>query len=223
MLKPVEKSLSLQELPQPHSRHDLYIRPILIAQYGKISKMEMSRLISMKWKNEDIKVKRRFQDESKLAFERHKQLYPDFVWPSKSSKKSNSVVVGSSSTPPTEPSYPSPAGGMLSVCAGSSSPFDCNNVVVGSPFEGIECNSSFNATIVNSSSLVTSPFTSILPELPTVIEPLSKSMASKPRSLNTISDLFIQIPDRENTKEHFNFEEFKTGWTPTNLQFEWNL
>ncbi|KAI8897896.1 hypothetical protein BC833DRAFT_591968 [Globomyces pollinis-pini] len=187
-------------------RYKQYIRPKLFERYGKLPKSEMSKMISTAWKNESPEIKNYFVEQSKEAFAEHKRLYPNFVWPSKASKSrrnsqksiSDSITSDDDLLPKTTPKLTISTKPVLNInpyptASADDSLFPNLNIYPTTDFQ------IYTYPSANSDD-------QLLPNL---------KIPTKP-------DMHVLLPS-PTSPDNFQFDDFKTGWTPTKVTLNHDL
>jgi hypothetical protein len=89
LVQPPQKLVQSQEVKRPMNSFFIYkqnTRSAIIKKYGVTKNSEISRIASALWKQESRQVIDRYKQLAEQALQQHKLLYPDFLWPSKSSE-----------------------------------------------------------------------------------------------------------------------------------------
>ena len=89
LVQPQQKLVQSQEVKKPMNSFFIYkqnTRSAIIKKYGVTKNSEISRIASALWKQESRQVIDRYKQLAEQALQQHKLLYPDFLWPSKSSE-----------------------------------------------------------------------------------------------------------------------------------------
>lgn len=82
------RELSTQEMSQPKKPNNAFflyrkaMKAYIISTFGLSQSHEVVKQAAIMWRMESAEVKKKYKDQSNEEFARHKQRYPDYVWPS---------------------------------------------------------------------------------------------------------------------------------------------